>query len=66
MASHSRRSFLKGSAGLAAAGGSASAATAASSSRIIGANDRIRVGLIGCGGMGRGDLRDALRLKNVE
>jgi len=69
MPSHSRRNFLKGSAGLAAAGGAASAAsavTAASASRVLGANDRIRVGLIGCGVMGRGDLRDALRTNNVE
>jgi predicted dehydrogenase len=32
----------------------------------MGANDRIRVALIGCGGMGIGDLRDFLRVKNVE
>ena len=30
--------------------------TAASASRVLGANDRVRLGLIGCGGMGRGDL----------
>ncbi len=50
----SRRTFLA----------SASAAlplTAASASRVLGANDRIRLGLIGCGGMGRGDLRDMLQ-----
>ncbi len=35
--------------------------TAASASRILGANDRIRLALVGCGGMGRGDLRDMLR-----
>ena len=34
--------------------------TASSASRILGANDRIRLGLIGCGAMGRGDLRDML------
>jgi predicted dehydrogenase len=32
----------------------------------MGANDRIRIGLIGCGGMGRGDLDDFLQVKNVE
>ncbi len=42
------------------------ASHAASSSRVLGANDRIRVGLIGCGGMGRADLRDFLEVKNVE
>jgi len=34
--------------------GKALAATALSSSRVLGASDRIRVGIIGCGGMGRG------------
>ena len=67
MPSQSRRNFLKSSAGLAAAaGGTAVPATAASSSRVLGANDRIRVGLIGCGGMGRSDLRDFLKTGEVE
>jgi predicted dehydrogenase len=35
----------------------ASAVTAASSSRVLGANDRINVGLIGCGGRGTFDTR---------
>ena len=35
---------------------------AASQDRVAGANRRIRVGLIGCGGQGAGDLRAALRL----
>lgn len=38
------------------------AAPALSQDRVAGANRRIRVGLIGCGGMGNGDLRDMLRL----
>lgn len=38
------------------------AASALSQDRVVGANRRIRVGLIGCGGMGNGDLRDMLRL----
>jgi predicted dehydrogenase len=60
-----RRAFLRNSvaAGLSAP---ALAQTAASAGRIAGANDRIRLALIGCGGMGSGDLRDALRLKNTE
>ena len=37
-----------------------------SNSKVLGASDRIRVALIGCGGMGRGDLSDFLRIKNVE
>ncbi len=32
-----------------------------SQDRVAGANRRIRVGLIGCGGMGSGDLRDMLK-----
>lgn len=60
-----RRTFLKQ-----AATGVATAAaipfTAVSQSRVAGANRRIRVGLIGCGGMGGGDLRDFLRVGNTE
>ncbi len=47
MSESSRRNFLKKS---------AVAAGAASFGRLLGANDRIRVGLIGCGGIGRHDL----------
>lgn len=39
---------------------------AAQSTSIAGANDRIRCGFVGVGGMGRGDLRDFLKCKNVE
>jgi len=65
----SRRQFLKESISVTAgAAGAASMGTTslAAGSRVVGANDRIRFGLIGCGGMGRGDLRDFLRVKNVE
>ncbi len=63
----SRREFLQESAGVAIlAGGSASVRAAASVTRTAGANDRIRVGLIGCGGMGQGDLRDFLKVENTE
>jgi predicted dehydrogenase len=70
MKSKSRRRFLKESiaAGGAAAGLSmlnSAPTSAASSARILGANDRIRVALIGCGGQGSGDLRAMLRIKNV-
>ena len=61
----SRRRFLKQSAaGLAGAGLAAggAAVSAASQARVAGANRRIRLGLIGCGGMGTNDLRQALRL----
>jgi len=61
--SASRRRFL---ASAALAGAAPLSASAASAARVLGANDRIRVALIGCGGMGRGDLRDFLRVKNVQ
>jgi predicted dehydrogenase len=62
--SKSRREFLRAS-GIAASVAAAMPSTA-SAARVIGANDRIRVALIGCGGMGRSDLRDFLKVKNVQ
>ena len=64
-----RRLFIQKTAGLAAGIGAArslAGQTAVSNSRVPGANDRIRVALIGCGGMGRGDLRDFLRVRNTQ
>jgi len=71
MKNKTRREFLEQSISLGTAGAAlfaarAEAATAASYSRVLGANDRIRVALIGCGGMGRADLRDFLKVKNIE
>ncbi|MBA3439987.1 MAG: Gfo/Idh/MocA family oxidoreductase, partial [Pyrinomonadaceae bacterium] len=77
MKSRSRRKFLQESAGVGAAAAasfawlgpqakSVRAQTAQSSDQVAGANSRIRVGLIGCGGMGRSDLKDFLKVKNVE
>lgn len=73
MKNKSRRKFLHESVGLGAVASSALlsarpvvAQTAASNSKILGSNDRIRIGLIGCGGMGRGDLRDFLKNKDIE
>ena len=62
-----RRTFLKHAAagvagGAIAASGRAGAQSAASQDRVAGANGRIRVALIGCGGQGTSDLRNALRL----
>jgi len=48
--SYSRRRFLRN----AAAGGAALAVSAASYSRVRGANERISIGIIGCGGRGVG------------
>ena len=65
MSTSTRRRFLQQStAGLAAAGAASLGSlplTAQSQDRVAGANRRIRVGLIGCGGMGWADLRDAVR-----
>jgi len=70
MQSKTRRGFLKDSlAAGAAVGGAALAAGSAaaeSTQRISGANDRIAVALIGCGGQGRADLNKMIRIKNVE
>src|SRR6266545_3260305 len=62
-----RRTFIKDVAagaagGVLAASGSTSAQTAGSQDRVAGANSKVRVALIGCGGQGTGDLRNALRL----
>ena len=65
----SRRKFLRDSIGLGAASAAALArpsSSAASTDQVAGANDRIRIGLIGCGGMGRSDLRDFVKVKNVD
>jgi len=68
MPSKNRRQFIKETLEATAAGLTAlaaNAATAQSSDQVAGANDRLRVGLIGCGGMGRNDLRQMLKIKNV-
>ncbi len=68
MPSRTRRRFLRQSAaGLAAAGlasvpaGATAGPSALSQDRVAGSNRRVRVGLIGCGGMGTSDLRSMLR-----
>ena len=72
MKTTNRRKFLKESiaAGSAAAGLSLLNPTPTqaqnATGNILGANDRIRVALIGCGGQGSGDLRTMLRIKNIE
>ncbi len=70
MKSKSRREFIRESVVAGAAAGTtmlgARAASAVSYEKILGANDRIRIGVIGCGGQGRGDMNKAIRIKNVE
>jgi len=68
-----RREFLQDSAAIGAAAGLSvlrperlAAQSAASAARVPGSNDRIRVGLIGCGGMGQTDLRDFLKNPRVQ
>ena len=62
-----RREFM-GTVGLGAAALTASKANRAFAmgSRVLGANDRIRIGLIGAGDRGQEDLKSALRQPNVE
>src|SRR5215471_20406487 len=55
-----RREFLK------AAAVGAAAVTVLPTNRALGANDRVRLGASGLGGRGQEDMRDALRLANVE
>lgn len=54
-----RREFVRNSAG-------AAAWTALSASRVLGANDRVIVGLIGCGGRGRSVMGGMLQAPNTE
>jgi predicted dehydrogenase len=51
-----RRAFLR----------SVTAATALSYSRVLGANDRVQLALIGCGERGRGDMGNFLKAGNVD
>lgn len=55
----SRRVFLSTAA-------AATAWTARSYAAVIGANDRIRVGVIGCGGMAQGHMRSLVRVKDQD
>lgn len=58
----SRRSFLQTTGAVAAA----ATWTASSYARVIGANDRIRTGFIGVGGMGTGHLGAIVALKEKD
>ena len=68
MSSGSRRRFLRDSIGFGATSAvlAGASARASSADQVAGANERIRVALIGCGGQGSGDLRDFLKLRGVE
>ncbi len=58
-----RRNFLAQTAGAAVA---ASLGTRLATARAIGANDRIRIGIIGAGARGQEDLKEAIAVPNVE
>jgi len=62
----SRRRFVQQSATLALGTKILGGLGVATNGRVIGANDRIRVGLIGCGGMGKGDLAVFYQNADVE
>jgi predicted dehydrogenase len=70
MQSKTRREFITNSIAAGAIAGGAVVGTGSSKAmsyeRILGANDRIGIGLIGCGGQGRADLNKMIRVKNVE
>ena len=56
----SRREFVSASA-------ASIVATAASANRVLGANDRLRVGIIGCGGLAQGDhIPSLMRMKEAD
>src|SRR5712692_157876 len=55
-----RREFIKGAAA------SAAVVAVLPTNRVLGANDRVRLGAIGFGARGQEDMRDALKLPNVE
>ncbi|HXH48843.1 MAG TPA: Gfo/Idh/MocA family oxidoreductase, partial [Terriglobia bacterium] len=57
-----RREFIRQIAGT----GAIASATALSAKRISGANERINLGLIGCGGRGRYDSRLMRQVPNVD
>src|SRR5688500_16542146 len=52
---------IVGATAASAAPGAGASSTALSQDKVAGANRRIRVALIGCGGMGSSDLRDMLK-----
>ena len=59
----SRRTFI---AGTAAAGAASQALTARSAARVVGANERLHVGVIGAGGNARGHMRALKRLAEAD
>ena len=61
-----RRNFLKKTAIAAIGTGAMLSAYSIHPPRVLGAGERVGIALIGCGGMGRGDLKDFLLFPQVE
>ena len=63
-----RRTFVKGATVTAVGTGLtlSSQPTTAATNRVLGANEKIVVGVIGTDGIGRGNVRDFLRIPEVE
>src|SRR5260370_24683939 len=57
-----RRQFIK----QVALAGATVGLTSYATSRVLGANDRVRLGIIGCGARGQEDLREILKIPNVD
>jgi predicted dehydrogenase len=68
MDSCSRRNFLGAAvaAGVAARGAMAAPATARSYSQVAGAGERLRIGVIGCGGMATGHMQTLVKMKEKD
>ena len=64
MSRHSRRGFLKSS--VAAAGATFAISGTKTSGKVLGANERIRVGVAGINGRGGSHMREFARMENVE
>lgn len=64
----SRRKFIRNTAGLGAAAGLGTIlpSTARSYSRILGANERVNMGIIGCGGMANAHIDALLNMKSSD
>ena len=61
----SRRQFMRGALAAGAAGWTFARMDAASAARVIGANDRVSLGLIGCGGRGRWVMQNMVQPANA-
>ncbi len=61
-----RRTFVKGATVTAVGTGLTLSSQPAATGGVIGANEKVVVGVIGTGGMGRSNMRDFMRMPEVE